>query len=444
MIDPPGGRALNRRIAALAIPSVGALAAEPLYVLADTAIVGHIGTNALASLAIAGTLLTTMTWMFGFLSMATTTNLARSVGAHDRAQTRRIVIHAGVLAVAIGTALAIIVAIAAPLLVRLMGADDTTRSGSITYLRIAALGLPLQLFAFVGHAWWRAHEKVRRSLTIVVVANVTNVGLEVLFVYGFGWGLAGSAWGTVIAQVMAGAMLAIGIARTNPGEWRPVVANMERNEFANIVRPGLAIVVRTGGHVSVLLVASAAAARLGTVPLAAHQLGMQLYAFCAFILDALAVPAQVLSSQARGAGQPQVARLVVRRTLVVAAWVGLGIAVALVALRTIIPRAFTDDVLVRSAASTILVLLALNLMLGAVAFVLDGALFGASDYQGLRNVTLMAAVAFWPLPPLIIAFGGGLEALWWALVWWMTIRTALIAWRWRHLDGGASMAMAPS
>jgi putative MATE family efflux protein len=434
--DLGSGRALDKRIAALAIPSLGALAAEPLYVLADTAIVGHISTNALASLAVAGSILTTVTWLFGFLSMVTTTNLAQAVGADDPAQAKRTFAHAAAIAAVLGVALGIVIAASAPLLVRAMGASDDSRRGAITYLQISAIGLPLQLWAYVGHSWWRAHENVRRSFVIVLIANATNLLLELLFVYVFGWGLVGSAIGTVIAQLIAGVLLVTGIA--GRGGWRPVFAALQRSEIVAILKPAVSIVIRTGGHVSVLILATATVARLGTVPLAAHQLALQLFSLFALILDALAVPAQVLSGQAIGAGQPRMARTMVNRTMVIAGFVGLAIAVILIVSRTVLARPFTADSAVRAAIPTIFVLLAVQLLLGAFAFTLDGALFGVSDYVGLRKITLMAAASFWPVPFIIRGFDLGLRSVWIGLVWWMLVRTALIYRRWGQLTGELS------
>jgi putative MATE family efflux protein len=422
---------LDRRIVALAVPSLGALAAEPLYVLADTAIVGNLGTDPLASLAVAGTVLTALTWLFGFLSMGTTTALSHAVGGRDAPRARGVVVHAAMIAVGIGAVVAALVLVGAPAIARVMGAEGPVLGGAVTYLRIAGLGLPLQLLAFVGHAWFRAHEQVRRSFAIVLVANVVNVVLEVLFVYGLDWGLAGSAWGTVIAQVLAAAMLAIWIVPALRRSAAPLVTSWP--EVVAIVRPGATIVLRTAGHVSVVILASATAARLGAVPLAAHQLGMQVFSFSALCLDALAVPAQVLTGQAHGAGSPGDGRIAVARTLRLGALCGGAIGVLVIAAHAILARPFTDDAAVVDASRPVFVILGAVIAIGAFAWVLDGALLGAADYAGLRTVTILAAASFWPVPFVVRGLDLGLTALWCGLLWWMCVRTALIAHRWTRV-----------
>jgi Na+-driven multidrug efflux pump len=187
--------------------------------------------------------------------------------------------------------------------------------------------------------------------------------------------------------------------------------------------------------VSVVLLASATAARMGAVPVAAHQLGMQVFSFSALCLDALAVPAQVLTGQAWGAGMPETGHVAVRRTLRFGAIAGATIGTIVAVTSGVLARPFTADQDVIDASRPVFVILGAVIAIGAFAWVLDGALLGVADYAGLRRVTVLAAAAFWPVPLIVLGFDLGLVALWIGLLWWMVVRTALIARRWSRQTG---------
>ena len=197
----PGGRGFDGEIFALALPALGALAAEPTYVLVDTAIVGHLGTPQLAALAIAATLLSTAITLFNFLTYGTTARVARLHGAGEAAAAGRIGAQALWLSVALGVALATLFVVLAAPAVAAMGGRGEMAEMSVSYLRISALGVPFAMVALAGQGFLRGVGNLRTPLVILVASNIANAVLEVLFVYGFGWGISGSAWGTVLAQM---------------------------------------------------------------------------------------------------------------------------------------------------------------------------------------------------------------------------------------------------
>ena len=250
-------RALDKEVFALAVPALGALAAEPLYVLVDTAIVGHLGTMQLASLAIAATVLSTGFTLLNFLTYGTTAQVARLHGAGRDREAARLGSQALWLAIGLGALLLVGTLALAPAAVRLMGGEDEVADGAVLYLRIAALGGPFFMLAAAAQGFLRGIGDLRTPLVILVVAHVVNAVLEVLFVYGFGWGLAGSAWGTVIAQVGMG--LAFVRVQWRAGLERPVLALMRP-----LMRIGAEIAVRTGALLGAFLVASAVLARVGS------------------------------------------------------------------------------------------------------------------------------------------------------------------------------------
>ncbi len=203
----------DREILRLAVPALGALIAEPLYVLADTAIVGHLGTRQLAGLAVAGIVLTAAYAIFNFLAYSTTGAVARRLGAGKRADATAIGVDAAWLALGLGVALAVVGVVLAPLVVDAMGASAGARPYAITYLRISAAGAPAYLLALAGAGFLRGMQDTRTTLVIAVGANVVNIALEILLVYGLDTGIAGSAWGTVLAQVGAALAYVVIIGR---------------------------------------------------------------------------------------------------------------------------------------------------------------------------------------------------------------------------------------
>jgi putative MATE family efflux protein len=212
----------DREILRLALPALGALAAEPLYLLVDTAIVGHLGRSQLAALGIAAVILGGAFAIFNFLQYGTTAQVARAGGAGQADTARRLGAQALWLSLAFGVAVSALIAAFAEPLVSLMGGEGESAEYAVTYLRIAAIGFPAAFLALGGQGYLRGIADLRTPLVIVIAGNVANVILEVLFVYGFGWGIEGSAWGTAIAQLGMGAAFIVVILRgLNAGEARP-------------------------------------------------------------------------------------------------------------------------------------------------------------------------------------------------------------------------------
>jgi putative MATE family efflux protein len=400
----------DRQIRLLAIPALGALAAEPLYVLVDTAIVGHLGTTELAALAIAATVLSTAFTIFNFLTYGTTAQVARLHGAGHEAEAALLGAQAQWLALAIGVVLIGAVQLTAPGLVALMGGEDEVAEGAVTYLRIAAIAAPAFMLASAGQGYLRGMGDLRTPLVILVAAHVVNIVLEVLFVYGFGWGLAGSAWGTVIAQAGMGA--AFFAVQRRAGWQRPVLARMRR-----LMRVGLEIAVRTTALLGAFLVASAVLARVGDAPLAAHQIAFQLFVFLALVLDALAIAAQVLVGRSLGAGDAGAARAAAGRTIL---WSG----VALLALREPILHLFTPDDAVIAQAREIWWLFAALMPLNGAVFALDGILIGAGDTRFLMWGMLAAAAVYVPVALLALAEDWGIVGVWCGLAGLIGVRLA--------------------
>jgi putative MATE family efflux protein len=417
----------DAEILRLALPALGALVAEPLYVLTDTAVIGHLGTPQLGGLAVAGTVLTTAFWLFNFLVYGTTGAVARALGAGRERTAAGVAVNALWAAVVLGTALAALGLWLAPAAVGLMGASDAVRPHALTYLRISALGAPAVLVALVGVGYLRGVQDTATPLRIAVIANLANLVAEVVAIYGLGFGIAASAWSTVAAQAGAAAVFARLLARHVRAagvSWRPEPAGLRA-----LAMMGRDLLVRTGSLLAALAVATGVASRLGTVELAAHQIAFQLWSFLALVLDAVAIAAQAMIGRLLGAGRAEAARAAARRMLVWGTAAGLGFAVVVALTRPLLARLFTGDPEVAALASGVLWLVALLQPLNAVVFVLDGVLIGAGDLRFLAGAMVGALAVFLPAALAVAAFDLPLATLWLALGLLMVARLAAVTWR---------------
>jgi putative MATE family efflux protein len=419
-------RDLDRRIAALAVPALGSIAAEPLYNLADTAIVGHLGRTQLDSLAIATTALMLAAWLSIFLSTATTSAVAGLAAARQPGQAAQATGAAYLVAAVGGILVAVILAAAAPLLAQLLGAQPAVLAGAVTYLRISAVGVPFLYLSYAGNGHLIGLADTRTPLRIALAANVLNVGLEAGLVYGAHWGLRGSAWGTVIAQLAAAAAYAAASRRQRIRPARP-----DRRQLTTLLRAGHQLSVRTIALGVVPLTTTAVAARLGPVALGGQQIAMRVWYLLSISLDALAVPAQVYVSTALGAGDPRAAHHTARRSVRLGLIAGGALAVLTAALAPVVPAVFTHDPAIQHQATAALLVSALTQPLAALAFVLDGLVLGISDYRAMRRAMILSIFAYAPMAALVLRFHGlGLPGIWAALGLWLAARSAFLGRRW--------------
>jgi putative MATE family efflux protein len=439
---PAGRHRHDREIVALALPAFGALVAEPLFVMADSAIVGHLGTAQLAGLAVAAALLTTAVNIFVFLAYATTAAVARRVGADDLPAALRQGVDGIWLALLLGGAVIAAVLPAAPALVDVFGASGTAAPYATSYLRISSLGIPAMLVVLAATGVLRGLQDTRTPLAVAVGGFAANAGLNAALVYGAELGVAGSAWGTVIAQNgMAAVYLWVvvrgihrqaaaadaGRAARRGGWWaalRPDAAGIRA-----CARAGLPLLVRTVSLRAVLLIATAVAARLGDTAIAAHQITLTVWSLMAFALDAIAIAGQAIIGRCLGAGDAAGARAACRRMIEwgVACGAVLGLLVALA--RPLIGPMFSSDPAVHHAMSSALLVVALSQPVSGVVFVLDGVLMGAGDGPYLAWSMLVTLVVFAPVALAVPVLGAGLTALWWAMTLMMLTRLAALGMR---------------
>ncbi len=429
----------RRTILSLALPALGALAAGPLYLLADTAIVGHLGRVPLAGLAVGGTVVTAMTSVATFLEYGTTGGVARALGAGRRETALDLAVQATWLALFTGLLMTGVVELLAPAAVALVGGGDPgVREQAISWLRVAALGLPFVCVALAGQGWLRGFHDTVTPFAVVVVANAASVALSAALVYGAHLGILGSAIANALAQSAAAVIFVLALARRGAR-----LGPAPRRMAAQLVA-ARDLGARTLAFLISFSVATAVAAHIGPVTVAAHQIAIQLWTFLAFSLDALAIAAQALVGTAVGAGDVAAARALAGRLIRWGLGAGAVLTLLLVAGAGVIPPLFTSDPAVLGAVGGAWWFLALMQPAAAVVFVLDGVLIGAGDTAYLAAATTAAGLAVYlPLALLAGAAGLGLSGIWFGLTCFVLARLAACLVRMRG-TGWLRRGMGPS
>jgi putative MATE family efflux protein len=411
--------AYDGEIFRLAVPALGALAAEPLYVLVDTAIVGHLGRSQLAALGAAATVLSVL-GMFNFLQYATTAQVARATGAREDVVARQLGAQAFWLSLAIGVALAAALAALAPAVVRLVGVEGRTADYAETYLRIVALGVPSFFLALSGQGFLRGRAELTAPLVVIVLGNVLNVALEVLFVYGLGWGIEGSAWGTAIAQSCMGVgFVWLIVSRAGRRHMAPVGRLARR-----LLSVGKFIFIRTFALISAFVLAGAVVARFGDAELGAYQISFQLFLFLALALDAIAIAGQILVGRELGAGRPERAYDASVRMISLSVVTGASFAVGLLALSGVLPQLFSSDPAVLAECAALWPIFALLQPVSGAVFALDGILIGASDGPYIAASMVVAFAVCAACLGLAAAGDWGVRGVWGALAALILVRAA--------------------
>ncbi|MGQ0743336.1 MAG: MATE family efflux transporter [Acidimicrobiales bacterium] len=433
-------RALDGRIAGLAFPALGALIAEPLYVLTDTAIVGRIGTTELGGLAVASTILVGGASVFVFLAYATTSQVARSRGSGNT----NAAVSQGVAALWLAAGIGIVLAVAgwagSGPAVRAIGAEPSVSRAALTYLRISLPGVPFLLMSLAGAGFLRGLADTRTTLVVAALGVVANLVLEVVAVYGLDLGLAGSAASTVVAQV--GVAVAYGVLVYRRAADAGVGRVPTGAEVSALARISGSLLVRTIALRASLALATALAARRGTVALAAHQVTFEVWSALALALDALAIAAQALVAERLGAGDVGGARAAATRALNWGLGAGVVSAVVLLPLATVVAGVFTSDPEVTRLAATLLVVAAVLQPLAGVVFVLDGILMGAGDMKFLAWAMAASGVVFVLAAMATERWGLDVRWVWWSIGAFMGARAVGLVCR--FLQGGWVLPSRPA
>ena len=426
---------LNRDILRLAVPALGALIAEPMFLIVDAALVGHLGVVPLAGLGIAGAVLQTIVGLMVFLAYATTPTVARRFGAGEMASAVRAGIDGLWLALGLGAVLALVGSLATPTIVGLFGASAEVSEQAEIYLGISMWGLPAMLIVFAATGLLRGMQDTVTPLWIAGLGFAANALLNWLFIYGFGWGIAGSAAGTVVAQwgmVGAYALVVRRLARRHAASVLP-----HREGVRGSARSGGWLFLRTVSLRAALLATVAVATMLGTDELAGWQIAFTIFSTAAFALDALAIAAQALIGKHLGAGDERGVRRVLQRTLAWGACFGVIVGALVAAGSGAIGLVFTGDPAVAALVQPALLVLAVAQPICGVVFVLDGVLMGAGDVRYLAIAGGLNLVPFVPALVFVAALHpvGAAGLAWLAATFfgvYMLARLATLGWRVRR------------
>jgi len=423
----------DREILTLAVPALGALAADPLVSIVDTIFVGRLGVVPLAALGVNTSLFSLAFVVFNFLAYGTTPLVARAVGRGDREAAGRVVVQAITVAVLAGlVSVGVLQAFAEPILAA-MGATGELRAEALGYLRIRAWAGPAVLLVTAGHGAFRGYQDTRTPLLVTLGLNVVNLVLDPLFIFGFGWGLEGAALATLIAQ-WSGALwfLDLLLRRRRAALGIPLAVPSPR-DLLPFLRIGSELLLRTLALIGTLTLATAVATRVGTVAVAAHQVGSQLWLLLALVVDSLAVAAQAMVAKYRGAGDGVAPRSVSDRLL---AWgLGTGLALALLfwGLAPVLPSLFTDDPATLAAVRSIYPFIVVMQPLNALVFVWDGIFLGLEEFRFVALQMLVSGLAASAVLLLVLPLGWGLAGVWWGIVTLMGVRALTLGWRyWTH------------
>ncbi len=406
------------RLLALAGSAFVVLAAEPLYLLVDTAVVGHLGSTPLAGLGVGAALLALLTIVGAFVEYGTTARAARWFGGGhpDRA------VNEGVQATWLAVGIGVVVAcagelLAGPLTHLLAGGSGAVQHAAESWFRIAVTGMPGVLVVLAGNGWMRGVQRTREPVRIVLAANAMSAVASPLLVYPGGLGLNGSAVANVLAQAVGGALFVLALRRAG-ASLRP-----DRSIMRAQVAVGRDLFLRSAAFQVAFLSAAAVASRMGTAQIAAHQIGLQLWEFTALLLDSFAIAAQALVGAALGGSDAGAARRLAWQVARWGLWAGLAFGALYGAGWFLVPRAFTSSAQVLHQAHVLWPWFVGMLPAAGVVFALDGVLIGAGDVRFMRTLTIVAAVAFFaPLNVLALAEHWGLGGVWAGLTAFIAVR----------------------
>lgn len=416
-----------RQIFALALPALGVLAATPLYLLLDTAVIGHLGSFELAALAAGTTVQSTVTTQLTFLSYGTTARSARLFGAGNRREAVAEGVQATWVGLGVGLVIATLVWIFAERIALALTGNPDTAAAAAGWMHIAALAIPLTLIDMAGNGWLRGVQNTRWPLYFTLAGVIPGAILIPVLVARYG--LEGSAMANVIGLTITSVCFLVALHREHEGSWAPQWSIMKRQLVM-----GRDLILRSLSFQVAFVSAAAVAARFGTSSLAAHQIMLQLWNFITLVLDSLAIAAQALTGAALGRGTVGVAKQVgVRVTAYSMVFAGaLGLVFAVLA--GVIPRIFTRDADVLATLSTPWWLMIIMIVLGGVVFALDGVLLGAGDAAYLRTITIASVlIGFLPGVWISYAVDGGLTGIWIGLLAFIAIRLAAVVWRFRSM-----------
>ena len=402
--------ALNREIFALAVPTFATLVTEPLLLIADSAFIGHLGTDQLAGLGIASNLIGIMIGLCIFLAYGTTSTVARRLGSGDRRAALAGGIDGLALAVLIGVVILIVLQLLLPTIVAAYGPPAAVRDAALTYLRIAICGLPSILVLLAGTGVLRGLQDTTTPLKVAVATNLANIALNGLLVYGVGLGIAGSAIGTLTAQTVAALVIAVIVIRGARTAGVPL--GFHPAGILAAARTGVWLIARTATLQIAITMTTVVATAGGAVMLAAHQVTSSIWTLLAFALDAIAIAGQAIIGRLLGAGDVALGRAMTNRMIGWGVLCGIAFGLITAVAGQFVAGLFTSDPQVQQLVARVLIVVALVTPIAGVVYVLDGVLIGAGDGRYLALAGVISLLAYTPLVLTVGWSQAGLIWLW--------------------------------
>lgn len=425
---------LDRTILSLALPALATLASDPLVSLVDTAFVGRLGAAPLAALGVNTALFALVFMVFNFLAYGTTPLVSRARGRGDEQAAHQVVVHAFFVALVAGAAALVAMQVLARPLLGLMGTAPELMPDALAYLRVRAWAGPALLIITAGNGAYRGYLDTKTPLKFALLFNLINLFLDPLFIFTFGWGLVGAAYATLVAQWLGAAAFVLGLL-FGPAQVPLPRAWPRLTDISPFLRIGGDMLLRTGSLVGTMTLATAVAARVGVVEVAAHQVAAQLWAFLSLTVDSVAVAAQALVATAVGRESGPSAREVANRLLLWGLLLGVAQALVFLLAKPLLIGLFTTDSRVIAALEQIYPFVVWVQPLNSVVFVLDGIFMGAEQFRFLARAMLIAAAGAAALLLLVVPLGWGLVGVWWGMTALMALRGATLLHRYLTARG---------
>ncbi|MGP5727744.1 MATE family efflux transporter [Corynebacterium casei] len=412
-----------RKVFGLALPALGVLAAMPLYLLLDTAVVGRLGAEQLAALGAAAAVQSVVTTQLTFLSYGTTARSSRLFGSGKKDEAVAEGVQATYVALIVGFALACVMWLFGGQIALWMTGNPETAELTAAWLHVAALAIPITLVEMAGNGWLRGIQDTKKPLYFTLAGLIPGAIAVPIFVHF--WGLVGSAWANVLGMGIIAVLFLLELKKQHTVSWRLRPSVIKRQLVL-----GRDLIIRSASLQVAFLSAAAVAARFGTSPLAAHQVMLQIWNFLTLVLDSLAIATQTLIGAALGAKSVDTARSAGQKIIGYSVIFSGGLAAVFALGAAFIPRIFTNDEAVLEAMRIPWWIMIAMIVAGGVLFAIDGVLLGAGDAAFLRTITVGSVIVGF-LPGILIAYflDLGLAGIWCGLAAFIGLRTIAVVFR---------------
>lgn len=422
-------KTINKEILRLAIPNIISNITVPLLGMIDIAIAGRMGgdDSTIGALAIGTAIFNFIYWNFAFLRMGTSGLTAQAYGAGDKREVASILGRSLTAALGIALLLLLFNRPVGEVALRLMQGSPEVMRLAAEYFFARIWAAPAAIGIFALHGWLIGMQDSTTPMVVTIINNLTNIGFSLWFVFGLDMGVAGIAWGTVVAQYVALVITLVVMAV----KYRSYLREMSLREslrmepLVRFLRINSDAFLRTLCVCTVYTCFTAFSARFGDTILATNELLMQLFMLFSYMLDGFCYAAESLTGRFIGEGNREKLRQSIRHLLIWSAGVaGLYIVAYIFWWRPIL-GIFSDSPTIMACAGEYIGWIVMVPLLSFVPFLIDGILIGATKTRIMRNTT------FWSLVAFFVLFFGlegllGNRALWLAYVGFIVVRCGLM------------------